>query len=63
VSFISRSDSSMEMHKLRNQMIHVYVEDPLVLADALETAHGLVPVLTGVADRLLGDIARRGWSI
>jgi hypothetical protein len=28
------------MHKLRNQMIHVYVEDPLVLADALRRRTG-----------------------
>jgi hypothetical protein len=42
-------------------MIHDYVEDPLVLADALETAHGLVPVLTDVAGRLRGEIIGRGW--
>jgi hypothetical protein len=32
-----------------------------VLADALETAHGFVPVLRDVADRLGGEIERRGW--
>jgi hypothetical protein len=52
----------MGMRKLRNQMVHDSLEDPLVLADALETAHGYVPVLTDVVNRLRGEIARRGWN-
>jgi uncharacterized protein with HEPN domain len=63
LGLIPSADQWMEMRKLRNQMVHEYVEDPVVLADALETAHGLVPVLTDVAGRLSGEIARRGWSI
>jgi len=62
LGFIPSAEQWMEMRKLRNQMIHDYVEDPLVLADALETAHGFVPVLTDVATRLTGEMTRRGWS-
>jgi uncharacterized protein with HEPN domain len=61
LGLIPSAEQWMEMRKLRNQMIHDYVEDPLVLADALETAHGLVPVLTDVAGRLRGEIIGRGW--
>ncbi len=61
LGLIPAAEQWMEVRKLRNQMVHDYVEDPLVLADALETAHGYVPVLTDVAERMRGEIARRGW--
>ena len=61
LGLIPSAEQWMEMRKLRNQMVHEYVEDPVVLADALETAHGLVPVLTEVAGRLRGEIIGRGW--
>jgi len=61
LGLIPSAEQWMEMRKLRNQMVHDYVEDPLVLADALETAHGFVPVLAEVANRLCGEIERRGW--
>lgn len=61
LGLIPAAEQWMEMRKLRNQMVHDYVEDPLVLADALETAHGYVPVLADVAERLRGEIGRRGW--
>jgi len=38
------------------------VEDTRLLADALQTAHGFVPVLTEVAGRLRDEIRRRGWD-
>lgn len=62
LGLIPSAEQWMEMRKLRNQMVHDYVEDAVVLADALETAHGFVPVLIGVADRLRGEIAGRGWA-
>ena len=40
------------MRKLRNQMVHEYVDDPLVLASALQAAHRFVPTLEQVAGRL-----------
>ncbi len=57
---IPSADQWMEMRRLRNQMAHDYVEDPLVLANALETACQYVPVLLDVAGRVTTEMQRRG---
>ncbi len=54
-------DDWMTMRRLRNQMVHEYIEDPQVLADALQTGHSFVPTLRAVADGLLREIKRHGW--
>ena len=54
LGLIPSAEQWMEMRKLRNQMVHDYVEDPLVLADALETAHGYRPGADGCG----GAVAR-----
>ena len=46
------ADTWLAMRRLRNQMIHEYVEDPELFADALDAARDFVPVLVGVNDRL-----------
>lgn len=48
--------------QLRNQMIHEYIEDRVILADALNAAHHNVAMLTGVADRLRAELVQRGWA-
>lgn len=50
------------MRKLRNQMVHEYVEDPAVLASALQTGHDFVPELIAVANNICTEITRRGWA-
>ena len=52
----------MEMRRLRNQMIHGYVEDAAVLSSALEAANSYVSVLTSVTTKLTTEIERRGWA-
>jgi len=42
----------MDMRKLRNLMIHEYVEDPAMLASALQAAHDFVAELAAVVERL-----------
>jgi hypothetical protein len=42
-------------------MVHEYVEDPRVLADALETAHDSVATLVAAGDAMVSEIERRGW--
>ena len=42
LGWLESADAWMAMRKLRNQMVHEYVEDPTVLCDAMETAHGYV---------------------
>jgi len=55
-------DDWLAMRKLRNQMVHEYVEDPEILANALQAAHGFAAVLIATADRMLGEIESRGWK-
>jgi hypothetical protein len=52
----------MTMRNLRNQMVHEYVEDPLVLISALQSGHAFVPALIAAADKMVAEIARRGWA-
>lgn len=60
LGFIPSADDWMTLRKLRNQMIHEYIEDPVVLADALEAGHRYVPVLVDVTARLRAELERRG---
>lgn len=41
----------LDMRKLRNQMVHDYIEDPLVLASALNAGHAFVSILVAAAAR------------
>lgn len=52
----------MTMRKLRNQMVHEYVEDLAVLASALQAGHDFVPILTNAANNLMAEIAQRNWG-
>lgn len=51
------------MRKLRNQMIHEYIEDPAILAAALQAAHDHVAMLVDAAARLSAEFGRRGWAV
>ena len=62
--FIESADVWLEMRKLRNQMVHEYIEDMAVLSSALRSGHAFVPALVAAArrcateaDRLLGQAA------
>ncbi len=52
LGLIKDAQAWLDMRRLRNQMVHEYVEDPLVLASALNAAHTFVPELAAVAERL-----------
>jgi len=62
LGLIVSADEWMTMRKLRNQMVHEYVEDLTVLASALQAGHESVPVLTNAANELIAEIKRRGWA-
>lgn len=62
LGLIASADEWMAMRRLRNQMVHEYVEDLTVLAGALQTGHDFVPVLTHAADKLIAEIERRNWG-
>jgi len=46
------------MRKLRNQMVHEYIEDLAVLTSALSGGHAFVPALVATANRMVKDVTR-----
>ena len=62
LGLVNSADDWLAMRKLRNQMVHEYVEDPGILASALQSGHGFVATLVAAADRMLGEIQARGWE-
>ena len=56
------ADEWMAMRSLRNQMVHEYVEDPVILNSALQAGHAFVPELLAGANMMLAEIERRGWA-
>ena len=49
----------MALRRLRNQMVHEYVEDPHILADALNAGHRALPEITRTARRLIQEAHKR----
>jgi hypothetical protein len=62
LGFIASSEQWMRIRRLRNQMVQEYVEDPQVLADALQGAHQAVATLVGAGQAMTAEIERRGWQ-
>jgi hypothetical protein len=59
LGWLDSADQWLEMRKLRNQMVHEYIEDRAVLADALQAGHAFVPMLLLVASRLIEKTRQR----
>jgi len=62
LGLIKSADEWMTIRNLRNQMVHEYVEDPVVLISALQTGHAFVPALISAANKMIAEIERRGWA-
>lgn len=62
LGWIVSADAWIEARRLRNQMIHEYVDDLHVLASNLQAGHRYVPVLLETAQRLIDEAGRRGWA-
>jgi hypothetical protein len=56
--FIESADTWMEMRRLRNLMVHEYIEDLAMLASALRNAHAFVPTLVVAARRCIAEAQR-----
>jgi hypothetical protein len=56
--FIESADAWLEMRKLRNQMVHEYIEDMAVLSSALRNGHAFVPALVAAARRCAAEATR-----
>lgn len=52
LGLIEDAQAWFDMRRLRNQMIHEYVEDPQVLASALQAGHAFVPTLAATVELL-----------
>jgi hypothetical protein len=61
LSWIDSVDDWLAMRQLRNQMIHEYIEDPVILTSALNAGHSFVPSIMTVSARLIGEVDRR-WT-
>jgi len=59
LGWIKSCDSWLETRKLRNQMVHEYIEAPEVLADAINTGHQRVADLVYTATQMLAEIDNR----
>ena len=58
LDLIESADGWMEMRRLRNQMVHEYIEDLAVLASALRSGHTFVPILVAAARRCVEEARR-----
>lgn len=56
--FIESADVWMELRRLRNQMVHEYIEDMAVLSSALRNGHAFVPTLVIAARRCVAEAER-----
>lgn len=55
---IESADVWMEMRRLRNQMVHEYIEDLAVLSSALRSGHDFVPTLVTAARCCVAEAQR-----
>lgn len=56
--FIDSVETWMEMRKLRNQMVHEYIEDLAILTSALRGGHDFVPTLVASARSCVAEARR-----
>ena len=59
LGFIKSTEDWMAMRALRNQMVHEYVEDPVLLHGALTSGHGFVPELLDAGQAMIVEIEQR----
>lgn len=59
LGWIDSTDLWLEMRKLRNQMVHEYIEDLVILSSALRAGHAFVPTLIDTAARLIDKAQQR----
>ena len=59
LGWIESTDAWLEMRKLRNQMVHEYIEDLVILSNALNAGHEFVGTLVDSANRFVAQAQRR----
>ena len=63
LGWLVSADEWLNARQLRNQMIHEYIEDPAILASALQAGHERVPMLVTASAALVAEIEKRGWLV
>ncbi len=61
LGWVASADEWMSVRRLRNQMIHEYIEDPVVLSSALQAGHRSVSMLVHTGEKMRAEIEGRGW--
>ena len=61
LGWVLSADNWFAMRALRNQMVHEYVEDPLVLVSALQAGYGFLPELLFAVKAMHSQVQQRGW--
>lgn len=61
LGWIETTDTWLTIRQLRNQMVHEYIEDTLILACALQSGHEFVASLSRAAAAMLRQLDGRGW--
>ena len=59
LSWLDSTDDWLVMRKLRNQMVHEYIEDLVILCDSLKAGHAFVKTLVKTADQFVAQADRR----
>lgn len=62
LGLLKSADEWMTMRSLRNQMVHEFVEDLVVLTSALQTGHAFVAELVATANLMVDEVERRGMA-
>lgn len=61
LGWLESADRWLAARGLRKQMVHEYIEDPAILASALQAARAQVPMLLAASEAMLHEAVRRGW--
>ena len=61
LGLIASAEEWLTLRSLRNQMVHEYVEDPGILADALQAGHAFVPTLITAAECMIAEFEKK-WG-
>jgi len=59
LGWLESTDDWLVMRKLRNQMVHEYIEDLVILCDSLKAGHMFVKTLVKTADQFVFQADRR----
>ena len=59
LGWIENTNRWIEIRDLRNKMVHEYMEDPAILADALNSGHHFVTDLIDTASQMTAEVKSR----